>query len=109
MRRCDHPLVKEHGAHTGPAAQTPKSRLYDYANVAMPDPQPKTTEDPEQRRREFAVLLGVFRRTAVLVPVDGDGAPLAGDVGGVRWIYAFSNELALARFALARGEGGREW
>lgn len=28
---------------------------------------------------------------------------------GVRWLYAFSDESALARFALARGEGGREW
>ncbi|AKN74029.1 hypothetical protein QR97_33725 [Streptomyces sp. PBH53] len=63
----------------------------------------------EARRREFASLLGEFRRTPVLVPVDEDGAPLAGDFGDVRWVYAFSDEQALARFALARGEGGREW
>lgn len=55
------------------------------------------------------MLLGEFRRTAVLVPLDGDDAPLAGDFGGIRWIYAFSNDAALARFAIARGEGGREW
>ncbi|MFJ4953831.1 hypothetical protein [Streptomyces sp. NPDC088760] len=101
--------MEEHGAHTGPAAQTPRSRLYDYADVAMPEHQPETTGDPDHRRREFAVLLGEFRRTAVLVPVDGDGVPLSGDFGGVRWIYAFSNEQSLARFALARGEGAREW
>ncbi|MFC4499894.1 MULTISPECIES: hypothetical protein [Streptomyces] len=63
-------------------------------------------------RREFPSLLGEFRRTAVLVPlvpVDGDEVPLAADFGGIRWIYAFSDEPALARFAIARGEGAREW
>lgn len=43
------------------------------------------------------------------MPTDEDDAPLVGDFGGIRWIYAFSNESALARFAIARGEGGREW
>ncbi|MFJ9740349.1 hypothetical protein [Streptomyces sp. NPDC101166] len=63
-------------------------------------------------RHTFPALLGEFRRTAVLVPlvpIDGDEAPLAADFGGIRWIYAFSDELALARFATARGEGSREW
>lgn len=66
-------------------------------------------------RREFAALLGEFRRTAVLVPLaggvgDDDGERvLTAELNGIRWIYAFSDEAALARFALARGEGGREW
>ncbi|MYT49665.1 SseB family protein [Streptomyces sp. SID7815] len=60
-------------------------------------------------RREFAVLLGEFRRTAVLVPLDGAGDLWSADLNGVRWICAFSDEEALARFALARGESGREW
>ncbi|MFE1862179.1 hypothetical protein [Streptomyces anandii] len=60
-------------------------------------------------RREFAALLGEFRRAVVLVPLGEDEAPLVGDHGGVRWIYAFSDETALARFALARAEGSREW
>ncbi|MFD3499536.1 hypothetical protein [Streptomyces sp. NPDC058678] len=60
-------------------------------------------------RREFTALLGEFRRTAVLVPVTEDGFPLTGDQGGIRWIYAFSDESALARFAIARGDGSREW
>ncbi|WP_189703599.1 hypothetical protein [Streptomyces anandii] len=38
--------------------------------------------------REFATLLGEFRRAVVLVPLGEDEAPLAGDYGGVRWIYA---------------------
>ncbi|MEV5879750.1 hypothetical protein AB0L75_37165 [Streptomyces sp. NPDC052101] len=75
----------------------------------MPPPGVPSTDEVERRRREFAVLLGEFRRTAVLVPVDEDEGPLTGDYGGIRWIYAFSNESALARFALARGEGEREW
>ncbi|MFI6689576.1 SseB family protein [Streptomyces sp. NPDC050485] len=29
--------------------------------------------------------------------------------GGIRWICAFSDEVALARFAVARGEGARGW
>ncbi|MEV6677652.1 hypothetical protein AB0N09_12410 [Streptomyces erythrochromogenes] len=58
-------------------------------------------------------LLGEFRRTALLVPLsEGDGGGLmSGRQGGVRWIYAFTDEGALARFAEARGAGAgaREW
>ncbi|MFJ5711138.1 MULTISPECIES: SseB family protein [unclassified Streptomyces] len=60
-------------------------------------------------RREFARLLGEFRRTAVLVPFDEQGSLWTADFNGVRWICAFSDEEALARFAAARGEAGREW
>jgi hypothetical protein len=77
--------------------------------VAAEVSEPLNSRDVARRRREFAALLGEFRRTAVLVPLDEDEAPLAGDLGGIRWIYAFSHESALARFAIARGEGGREW
>ncbi|OKJ41555.1 hypothetical protein AMK22_08770 [Streptomyces sp. CB01580] len=66
--------------------------------------------DPEAvARREFAVLLGEFRRTAVLVPLDAGGDPWSAEQNGVRWICAFSDEEALARFAEARGDGEREW
>ncbi|MEJ8642113.1 hypothetical protein WKI68_12780 [Streptomyces sp. MS1.HAVA.3] len=60
-------------------------------------------------------LLGEFRRTVLLVPLsEGDGGGLmSGWQGGVRWIYAFTDEEALARFAVARGAGAgagaREW
>lgn len=66
----------------------------------------ETTTDP---RREFAVLLGEFRRTAVLVPVDPYGSPWTAEQGGVRWICAFSDEPALARFAYAQQDAAREW
>ncbi|MGI5195184.1 hypothetical protein ACQEVY_16335 [Streptomyces sp. CA-288835] len=61
------------------------------------------------RRREAAALLGEFRRTAVLLPLGEDGSPLTAEFGGIQWIYAFSDEATLARFAIARGEGAREW
>ncbi len=60
-------------------------------------------------RRGFAVLLGEFRRTAVLVPLDEAGDLWSAEQNGVRWICAFSDEAALARFARTRGEAGREW
>ncbi|MEV4920788.1 SseB family protein [Streptomyces tirandamycinicus] len=64
---------------------------------------------PESARREFARLLGEFRRTAVLVPFDEHDSLWTADRNGVRWICAFSHEQALARFAAARGETRREW
>ncbi|WP_199841869.1 hypothetical protein [Streptomyces sp. CB01635] len=74
-------------------------------------------ENPEvaARRRAFAELLGEFRRTAVLVPLgDGPGPAeerglLTADSSGVRFLLAFSDEQALARYAQARGEYSREW
>lgn len=78
-------------------------------------PAPEGARSPEEavlirrRRHEGAALLGELRRTAVLLPLGEDGSPLTGDFGGIRWIYAFSDEPALARFAIARGEGAREW
>ncbi|MFA7765993.1 SseB family protein [Streptomyces sp. NPDC048723] len=73
-------------------------------------------------RGDPARLVGEFRRTALLVPLtmtdaDEDAAPpgdAAGGLmsavsGGIRWLYAFTDEEALARFARARGEDGRDW
>lgn len=54
-------------------------------------------------------MLGEFRRAAVLVPFDAQGSLWTADFNGVRWICAFSDEEALARFARARGDAGREW
>ncbi|MBO8192833.1 SseB family protein [Streptomyces oryzae] len=57
-------------------------------------------------------LLGEFRRAAVLVPqVSGDRL-LTRSFGGVRWILAFTDEAALARFTREPGSGGvpdAEW
>ncbi|MEV8531983.1 SseB family protein [Streptomyces sp. NPDC051211] len=47
-------------------------------------------------------LLGEFRRAVLLAPV-ADGALMSGQQGGIRWIYAFTDEESLARFALRRG------
>ncbi|WP_406099932.1 SseB family protein [Streptomyces canus] len=48
-------------------------------------------------------LVGEFRRSEVLVPVV-DGSLLSAEVGGIRWLFAFTDEAALERFAEARGE-----
>ncbi|MEH0546256.1 hypothetical protein QA802_25240 [Streptomyces sp. B21-105] len=85
-------------------------------DVAAPAPTP-TADGPEAeaRRRWFAGLLEEFRQTAVLVPLgDGPGPDserglLTADLNGVRFILAFSDEQALSRYALARGEYHREW
>ncbi|CAM5515567.1 hypothetical protein SAVIM338S_03855 [Streptomyces avidinii] len=62
-------------------------------------------------RGDPARLVGEFRRAALLVPLEdgADGGLMSAVLGGVRWIYAFTDEEALARFAEARGESGREW
>nr|WP_181763791.1 hypothetical protein [Streptomyces albidus (ex Kaewkla and Franco 2022)] len=52
-------------------------------------------------------MVGEFRRTAVLVPVVGGGF-MSAEYGGIRWIYAFTDEAPLARFAEARGSAPDE-
>ncbi|MEU7035548.1 SseB family protein [Streptomyces sp. NPDC046237] len=102
------------------------SKLEELAAASVPGTQPeRRPQRPERQpgagpdtgrpdvataaRREFARLLGEFRRTAVLVPYDEHGSLWTADLGGVRWICAFSDEDALARFAEARRDAAREW
>ncbi|MDX2292796.1 SseB family protein [Streptomyces roseofulvus] len=105
--------MNDHGEKTtGPQQH---SRIADLTYSAPPPADqvpapPREATDPEAAaRREFARLLGEFRRTAVLVPFDELGSLWTAEYGGVRWICAFSDEEALARFAEARGEAAREW
>ncbi|MEZ3180385.1 hypothetical protein KYY02_17320 [Streptomyces pimonensis] len=51
-------------------------------------------------------LVGGTRRSVLLVPPDG-GGPWSARSGGVRWICAFTDEAALARFVLRHGPGDR--
>ncbi|MFF4044336.1 hypothetical protein [Streptomyces sp. NPDC001816] len=104
----------DHGGGADSSGPIRRSRLAEYAELADADvspvaPAPSETDAIARRRREFAAVLGEFRRTAVLLPLDADETPLTTDYGGIRWILAFSNEQTLARFAIARGEGEREW
>ncbi len=88
------------------AAERPP-RALDRPAERGPGPEP-SDEEVTARRQEFAELLETFRDTAVLVPLRNDGW-LTVDFGGVRWILAFSDESALARYALARDEAHLEW
>ncbi|MCQ0023386.1 SseB family protein [Streptomyces somaliensis DSM 40738] len=113
------------GAGRGEAAATGErrrsSRIADLDAPRGAPSAPPAGRDPDphlqrlvpdrlaEARREFAVLLGGFRRTAVLVPLADGGGLWTADLGGVRWICAFSHEESLARFARARGEAGRVW
>ncbi|MEU9446387.1 hypothetical protein AB0D42_37180 [Streptomyces sp. NPDC048304] len=129
--------MAEHGGDAGLSGGIRRSRLAEYAEMAGHEdtraPAPASSNTPSLpehslsfthtaapaalpesdearcRRRDFAILLGRFRRTPVLVPVDGQDVPLVADLGGIRWILAFSNEASLARYAVARGESDREW
>ncbi|WP_333768807.1 hypothetical protein [Streptomyces sp. IBSBF 2435] len=51
-------------------------------------------------------LLDAFRASLVMVPTLGDGDLWATSLGGVHWVYAFSDGTELARFAVARGADG---
>lgn len=53
-------------------------------------------------------MVGELRRSLLLVPLDGGGM-WTGHLGGVRWIFAFTGEEALARFARSRGTGQQAW
>ncbi len=121
--------VSENGEEDSTAnTRRPRSRLYDYVDMDVPAPAeevPEPTEevpepapeDPEvaAARAWFAQLLAEFRRTPVLVPLgDGPGpveerGMLTADWNGVRFILAFSDEQALARYARERGAFAREW
>ncbi|MCZ2525351.1 SseB family protein [Streptomyces sp. HB2AG] len=52
---------------------------------------------------DLRALVGEFRRSEVLVPVV-DGSLLSTRTGDVRWLFAFTDDAALERFAQARGE-----
>nr|WP_245607623.1 hypothetical protein [Streptomyces prunicolor] len=53
-------------------------------------------------------MVGELRRAALLVPLDGGGM-WTGHLGGVRWIFAFTGEASLARFARSRGNSQQAW
>jgi len=100
------------GAGAGTGGETGgETKAVDGPEAELPPLSPQNApalSEATRHRREFAALLGEFRRTPVLLPLAEDDAPLVADLGGIRWIYAFSNEEALTRFAIARGEAPRE-
>ncbi|MFD4023849.1 hypothetical protein ACFWRV_10070 [Streptomyces sp. NPDC058576] len=66
------------------------------------------------RRLAFMALLEKFRATPVLVPLGSrspgaEGGFLTADMNGIRFILAFSDQQALARYAQAQGMFHSEW
>ncbi|MFG2622917.1 SseB family protein [Streptomyces sp. NPDC048507] len=72
--------------------------------AVRPAPDPADGPHPAALRR-----LAEFRDRVVLVPFDERGGLWTTELGGLDWICAFSDEEALSRFALARGEAEHEW
>ncbi|MBC2864073.1 SseB family protein [Streptomyces mexicanus] len=87
-------------------AQPPSAERGETAGPSAAPKDSRATVDA--RRRRFTEVLSAFRDTAVLVPVEDHGW-LTVDLGGVRWILAFSDEPSLARYALSQGRGHEEW
>ncbi|MGW5678564.1 SseB family protein [Streptomyces sp. NPDC003860] len=69
-------------------------------------PVASSVESPLQQAQ---ARLGAFRSRPALVPLDDGDGLLTVSFGGLDWICAFTDEDALARFAHARDEAGREW
>lgn len=111
--------VRGNGDETsGPDRPSKLTELLDWTEAERPTarqkgpgpaPGPAPVDELDVARRQFAMLLGEFRRTAVLVPYDAYGSLWTAEQNGVRWICAFSDEEALARFARAQGDAGRQW
>ena len=68
----------------------------------------RLTDLAESGQGDLRAVVGEFRRSEVLVAVV-DGSVLSAEAGGVRWLFAFTDEAALERFAQARGEGVPGW
>ena len=54
-------------------------------------------------------LVEALRDSIVLVPTDGHDGFLTFTDRGLRWVPVFTDAKALARFAVARGDGDRSW
>lgn len=93
----------------GPGAPTPPR--------TAPAARDAPGEDPliTGRRLEFMALLERFRATPVLVPLGSSQSPgaeggfLTADMNGIRFVLAFSDQQALARYARAQGVFHSEW
>ena len=65
--------------------------------------QTRLADLAETGQGDLREVVGEFRRSEVLVPVVDDSL-LSVAAGGVRWLFAFTDDAALVRFAQARGE-----
>ena len=63
----------------------------------------RLTELTANQQGDPRAVVGEFRRSEVLVAVVDDSV-LSVEAGGIRWLFAFTDDAALERFARARGE-----
>ncbi|AZQ34236.1 SseB family protein [Streptomyces cyaneochromogenes] len=73
------------------------------ADVSADTLRLRLTDLAESGQGDLRAVVGEFRRSEVLVPV-ADGSLLSVEAGGIRWLFAFTDEAALEHFARARGE-----
>ncbi|WP_308427841.1 hypothetical protein [Streptomyces sindenensis] len=114
-------IKRESGGWGSAARAVPDVSASELRTVAtQPGAVPRgaaPADDPVvvQRRLEFTALLERFRAAPVLAPMgegqasDDERGLLTADMNGIRFILAFSDQQALARYAQARGEFSREW
>lgn len=85
----------------------PQARPVDEAEEERSPDEAPEAEVAAQRMDRIRNAIDGFRETTVLVPLvplDGGGRGfLTADFGGVRWIHAFTDELAAAAFDAAQG------
>ncbi|WP_369169780.1 SseB family protein [Streptomyces sp. R28] len=67
----------------------------------------RLTDLAETEDGDLRAVVGEFRRSELLVPVV-DGSLVSAEAGGIRWLFAFTDDAALTRFAQARGETVQE-
>ncbi|MDF3143012.1 MULTISPECIES: SseB family protein [unclassified Streptomyces] len=67
----------------------------------------RLTDLAETEDGDLRAVVGEFRRSEVLVPVV-DGSLVSAEAGGIRWLFAFTDDAALTRFAEARGDAIQE-
>ncbi|NUP43978.1 MAG: SseB family protein [Streptomyces sp.] len=77
--------------------------IYEGADVGADALRLRLADLTASGQGDLRAVVGEFRRSEVLVPVV-EGSLMSAEAGGIRWLFVFTDEAALARFAAARGE-----
>ncbi|GAA2514321.1 hypothetical protein GCM10010276_72980 [Streptomyces longisporus] len=77
--------------------------IYEGADVGADALRLRLADLTASGQGDLRAVVGEFRRSEVLVPVV-EGSLVSVEAGGIRWLFVFTDDAALARFAAARGE-----